>query len=190
MTHNRRTWISGHSGTGKTSLVQQVAARMNWPVLRVNFDSEISRLDLVGRDTLTKTVGEDGKMVTETKFVEGILPQALRGPYILLCDELDFVRSDIGYILQRTLEGEGLVLMESGGEIIQPHAMSRIVATANTKGQGDEHNIYQGARHQSLALLDRFTVWLEVEYLPKAQKKKVIKQHFPGLEDELYQFNL
>ena len=165
LTVNERIYLSGHTGTGKSSLVDQVAAYLNWPVVRVNFDSEISRMDLIGREGLTQ---EDG--TTVSKFVDGILPTAMQQPCILLLDEIDFVRPDVAYVLQRLLETDGeLVITEDGGRRVKPHPLFRIVATGNTKGQGDETGHYTGARTQSAAFLDRFCVWADVPYLDAAQ---------------------
>jgi cobaltochelatase CobS subunit len=177
---NQRAYLHGHTGSGKTTLVEQVAARLNWPFLRLNFDSEITRLDLIGRDTL---INEGG--ATVSRFVDGILPQGLSGPYILCFDELDFVRPDVAYVMQRALEGDGLVLTEDGGRIVRPHPMCRIVATGNTVGQGDEHGMYQGARPQSLALLDRFTVWAHVDYMAPADRETLIEKRVPELSTDL-----
>ena len=176
---NNRCYLHGHTGTGKTTLVEQVAARMNYPFMRLNFDSEITRMDLIGRDVLTQ---EDG--TTTSAFVEGILPQMMQGPYIGCFDEIDFVRPDVSYVMQRALEGNGLMLTEDGGRMIVPHKMFRMFATGNTVGQGDEFGMYQGARPQSLALLDRFTVWAHIEYMPKHQRKKLIKANAPRLNDD------
>jgi len=165
LTVNERIYLSGHTGTGKSSLVDQVAAYLNWPVVRVNFDSEISRMDLIGREVLTQENG-----TTVSKFVDGILPTAMQQPCILLLDEIDFVRPDVAYVLQRLLETDGeLVITEDGGRRVKPHPLFRIVATGNTKGQGDETGHYTGARTQSAAFLDRFCVWADVPYLDAAQ---------------------
>lgn len=173
---NKKAWLSGHTGTGKSTLIKEVCARLNWPMLRVNFDSEITRMDLIGRDVL-----EDKDGVTVSRFVDGILPTALSGPYVLLCDEVDFIRPDIAYVFQRALEDEGLLIAEDGGRVIHPHPFSRIVATGNTKGQGDEIGIYQGARSQSVAFLDRFTAWLEVGYLSTEEETELLAASVPTL---------
>lgn len=175
---NQRAYLYGHTGTGKTTLVEQIAAVLMWPFMRVNFDSEITRMDLIGRDVLTT---EDG--VTVSQFAEGILPQAMSGPYLLCCDEIDFVRPDVAYVMQRALEGNGLLLTEDGGRLIKPDPMFRMFATGNTQGQGDEHGMYAGARPQSLALLDRFTVWSQVDYLSANERSKLIKRKVPSLDD-------
>jgi cobaltochelatase CobS len=175
---NKKGWISGHTGTGKSSLVSEVCAFLNYPLIRINFDSEITRMDLVGRDVLTQENG-----TTISKFEDGILPQALQQPCVLLCDEIDFIRPDIAYVMQRALEDNGLLITEDGGRLVTPHPYCRIIATANTQGQGDEFG-YQGARTQSMAFLDRFTVWLDVEYLPRNQELKLVKARTPDLDDE------
>ena len=177
---NQRAYLHGHTGTGKTTLVEQVAAVLNWPVMRVNFDSEITRMDLIGRDVLSS---EDG--ATTSTFVDGILPQMMSGPYIGIFDEIDFVRPDVAYVMQRAFEGNGLMLTEDGGRIVNPHKMFRMFATGNTVGQGDEFGMYQGARPQSMALLDRFTVWVKVDYMSASDREKLIKANAPTLAGDL-----
>lgn len=173
--NNKKAWLSGHTGTGKSTLIKQICARLNWPLVRVNFDSEISRMDLIGRDTI--------KNGTST-FVDGVLPQALQGPYVLLCDEVDFIRPDVAYVFQRALEDEGLLISEDGGRVIVPHEWSRIVATGNTQGQGDEFGMYQGARAQSMAFLDRFTVWLSCDYLSREAEERLLRKLVPDVTDK------
>ena len=177
---NKRTYLHGHSGSGKTTLVEQVAAFLGWPFMRVNFDSEITRMDLIGRDTLVQEGG-----TTVSKFVDGILPQMLSGPYIACFDELDFVRPDVAYVMQRVFEGNGLMLTEDGGRIVKPHRMFRMFATGNTVGQGDEFGMYQGARPQSMAMLDRFTVWAHIDYLNEVERKRLITKRVPSLPKDM-----
>lgn len=172
---NQRMYLQGHTGAGKTTLVEQVAAHLNWPFTRINFDSEITRMDLIGRDTL-----QDGKSV----FVDGMLPRAMSGPYICVFDELDFCRPDVSYVMQAALEGNGLNITEDGGRIVTPHPHFRMFGTGNTVGQGDEHGMYQGARPQSLAFLDRFTIWAKVDYLSEKDREALLKRHFPALGNE------
>ena len=174
---NERCWLHGHTGTGKTTLIEQIAARLNWPVRVVNLDSEITRMDLIGRDTL---VNEGG--TTVSKFVDGILPQCMVEPYILILDEFDFIRPDVSYVAQRALEGNGLTITEDGGRLVVPHQMFRIFATGNTQGQGDDYGMYAGARVQSMALLDRFTAWIAVDYLPEDKRLNLLKTSVPGLD--------
>lgn len=180
--NNKNAWLSGHTGTGKSTLIAQICARMNYPMIRVNFDSEISRMDLVGRDVLTQDPITGN---TISKFVDGILPQALLQPCVLLCDEVDFIRPDVAYVFQRALEDEGLLISEDGGRLITPHKYSRIIATGNTQGQGDDFGIYQGARSQSMAFLDRFTVWVKCNYLPDTEERKLISDLVPEATDWL-----
>lgn len=177
---NQRSWIYGHTGTGKSTLVEQICARLNWPMARVNFDSEITRLDLVGREALREEGG-----TTVSHFVEGILPQAMQQPVVMLMDEMDYIRPDVSYVLQRVTEGNGLLLTEDGGRLVKPHPMFRIMATANTQGQGDEYGMYAGARQQSMAFLDRFTSWIEVEYLTLEQRKKLLAKRVPDLKEAM-----
>lgn len=177
---NQRAYLHGHTGSGKTTFIEQVAARLCWPFMRINFDSEITRMDLIGRDVLSN---EDG--VTTSRFVDGILPQMMSGPYIGCFDELDFVRPDVAYVMQRALEGNGLMLTEDGGRVVKPHRMFRMFATGNTVGQGDEFGMYQGARPQSMALLDRFTVWIKVEYMGAADRKRLISSAVPSLGKDM-----
>jgi cobaltochelatase CobS len=148
----------------------------------VNFDSEITRLDLVGRDVL-KVCPTSG--VTVSEFVEGVLPTAIAGPFILLCDEVDRVRPEVSYVFQRALEDQGILLNEDGGRLVSPHDWHRIVATANTVGQGDEYGLYQGARHQSQAFLDRFTNWIEIDYLSRKDEMRLLKEKAPGIGDNV-----
>jgi cobaltochelatase CobS len=172
---NQRMYLQGHTGSGKTTLVEQIAARLNWPFMRINFDSEITRMDLIGRDTL-----KDGKSV----FVDGVLPRMMSGPYISVFDEIDFCRPDVAYVMQSVLEGNSFRITEDGGREVKPHPMFRMFATGNTVGQGDEHGMYQGARPQSLAFLDRFQIWGKVPYLNEEERKELIKRQYPALEEQ------
>ena len=174
---NQRCYLFGDTGTGKTTLVEQVAARLRWMFKRVNFDSEISRFDLIGRETLTT----DASGATISKFVDGILPQMMSAPFIGCFDEIDFCRADISYVMQSSLEGNGLVITEDGGRLVNPHSHFRMFATGNTQGQGDEKGLYQGARPQSMAFLDRFTVWGKVDYLKADDRRKLIERKCPSL---------
>lgn len=177
---NQRMYLQGHTGSGKTTLLEQIAAHLNYPFIRINFDSEITRMDLIGRDTL---VVEGG--VTTSKFVDGLLPQMMQTPCIGCFDEIDFCRPDVAYVMQSALENNSLRITEDGGREVQPHPMFRMFATGNTVGQGDEHGMYQGARPQSMAFLDRFTVWAKVDYLNAEQRSKLIKASAPDLSDDV-----
>ena len=177
---NQPAWLHGHTGCGKTTKLEQVAAYTCFPFLRVNFDSEISRADLLGRDTLTNDGG-----ATASTFVEGILPQMLQTPCIACFDECDFMRADVAYVMQRALEGNGLLLTEDGGRLIKPHPMFRAFATANTVGQGDEFGMYQGARVQSQAFLNRFKTFVHVPYMTATERRKLITSHHKLKADTL-----
>ena len=184
----RNPWLYGHTGTGKSTFVTQVAARLCQPMLRINFDSEMTRLDLVGREVLMNDGG-----VTVSKFVDGVLPTAIAGPYWLLCDEQSYIRADVAFVYQRVLEeGKTLMLTEDGGRTVHPHPFFRIIATCNTKGQGDEFGCYQGARPQAASFLDRFRPFLEVDYLSREQEQQLISLRVPGMStdaaDKLTQF--
>ncbi len=168
--NNDRCWISGETGTGKSTLIEQVAARLNYPLIRINFDSEITRSDLVGRDILKAK-----NNTTVSEFVDGILPRAMSGPNIILFDEIDFIRPDVVYVLQSFLDGSSLRINEDGGRIVEPHALCRVFATANTVGQGDMTSRYIGARSQSCALRDRFGIWINKSYLPANQEINLLK---------------
>lgn len=179
---DQRAYLHGHTGTGKTTLIEQVAARLGYPVHRLNMDSEVSRMDLIGRDVLN--TNDEGVQVS--KFTDGTLARALSEPCFLIVDEIDFVRPDVAYVMQAALEGDGLRIMEDGDRYVRKHPNMRIFATGNTVGQGDEHGMYQGARPQSIALLDRFTVWVKVDYLTEQQRSDLVKRHFPMLTDEVH----
>lgn len=176
---NKPVWLNGHTGTGKSTAIIQIAARLGWPVKVLNLDSEISRMELMGRDGIVQVNG-----ATQTQFIEGILPQALQGPYILVMDEIDFGRPDVMYAIQRVLEGNGLTLAEDAGRHVAPHPMFRMVATANTKGQGDDSGLYQGARIQSMAFLDRFQIWETVTYMTAKQLDALLRAKVKDLGDK------
>ncbi|MBM87803.1 MAG: hypothetical protein CMQ41_05440 [Gammaproteobacteria bacterium] len=177
MTYNKPTMVYGHTGTGKSSFVNQIGARTKFPTYRLNLDSEITRLDLIGRDTL---IEQDG--ITVSKFVDGILPRVMSKACIIQCDEVDFARPDVLYALQPVLEEGGtLRVTEDGGRMVQRHEWCNIFATANTRGQGDEYGMYQGARVQSQAFLDRFQMWIEMPYLTSEQEAQLIREKVPGV---------
>lgn len=177
---NQRMYLHGHTGTGKTTLIEQVAAQLNWPTVRINFDSEITRMDLLGKVDMFSEGG-----TTVTKWQDGLLPQAMSSPTIAIFDEIDFCRPDVAYVMQAATEGNGMTLLEDNGRFVEPHPMFRMFATGNTVGQGDEYGMYQGARAQSLAFLDRFTIWMKVDYLSKKSRTKLLKDTCPALPEEV-----
>lgn len=176
---NSRAYLYGHTGSGKTTLIEQVAAHLNWPFARINFDSEITRMDLIGRDTLTY---EEGEQIS--KFVDGILPKVMAGPYLCCFDELDFARPDVAYVMQAALEGKPLRITEDGDRIVKPHSMFRMFGTGNTVGQGDEDGMYQGARVQSLAFMNRFSYFVHVPYMTEKEMSTLVKREFPSLKKD------
>ena len=140
--HNRRVMIQGYHGTGKSTHIEQVAARLNWPCVRVNLDSHISRIDLIGKDAIKL---KDGKQVTD--FQEGILPWALRNPTAIVFDEYDAGRADVMFVIQRVLEVDGKLTLLDQNQVIEPHPYFRIFATANTVGLGDTTGLYLSLIH-------------------------------------------
>ena len=145
--HNRRVMVQGYHGTGKSSHIEQVAARLNWPCIRINLDAHISRIDLIGRDAI---VLRDGQQVTE--FREGLLPWALQTPTALVFDEYDAGRPDVMFVIQRVLETEGKLTLLDQNRVIRPNPWFRLFATANTVGLGDTSGLYHGTDRKSTRL--------------------------------------
>ena len=172
-------WVHGHTGTGKTTLAEQIASRIGYPVFRLNLDSNMERADIVGAKEI---VVENGQPTT--RFVEGILPKAMKLPCFLILDEMDGGMPDILFAVQRALEKKGLVLTEDGGRLVESHPYFRFIATANSRGQGDEYGWYQGVRPMNLATLDRFSTFIEVGYLSKDQETKLISKEYPMISNE------
>ncbi len=167
--HNRRVMIQGYHGTGKSTHVEQVAARLNWPCIRVNLDSHISRIDLIGKDAI---VLRDGQQVTE--FREGILPWALQHPCALVFDEYDAGRPDVMFVIQRVLEVEGKLTLLDQNRVIRPHPMFRLFATANTVGLGDTTGLYHGTQQINQGQMDRWNIVATLNYLPHAQETEIV----------------
>ena len=157
---NRRVMIQGYHGTGKSTHIEQVAARLNWPCVRVNLDSHISRIDLIGKDAIRL---RDGVQVTE--FHEGILPWALRNPVAIVFDEYDAGRADVMFVIQRVLEHDGKLTLMDQNEIITPHPSFRLFATANTVGLGDTTGLYHGTQQINQAQMDRWSMVATLNYL-------------------------
>ncbi|MCG8621005.1 MAG: AAA family ATPase, partial [Proteobacteria bacterium] len=167
--HNRRVMIQGYHGTGKSTHIEQIAARLNWPCVRVNLDSHISRIDLIGKDSI---VLRDGKQVTE--FREGILPWALQNPVALVFDEYDAGRADVMFVIQRVLEVEGKLTLLDTNRVIRPHPYFRLFATANTVGLGDTTGLYHGTQQINQGQMDRWSIVATLNYLPHAAEEAIV----------------
>jgi cobaltochelatase CobS len=166
---NRRVMIQGYHGTGKSTHIEQVAARLNWPCIRVNLDSHISRIDLIGKDAI---ILKDGKQVTE--FREGILPWALQHACALVFDEYDAGRPDVMFVIQRVLEVEGRLTLLDQNRVIRPHRSFRLFATANTVGLGDTTGLYHGTQQINQGQMDRWNIVATLNYLPHAQETAIV----------------
>jgi cobaltochelatase CobS len=159
--HNRRVMVTGYHGTGKSTHIEQVAARLNWPCVRVNLDSHISRIDLVGKDSI---VVRDGMQVTE--FRDGILPWALQHNIALVFDEYDAGRPDVMFVIQRVLEVSGRLTLLDQNKVIKPHPAFRLFSTANTVGLGDTSGLYHGTQQINQGQMDRWSIVTTLNYLP------------------------
>ncbi len=158
--NNRRVMIQGYHGTGKSTHIEQVAARLNWPLVRVNLDSHVSRIDLVGKDAI---VLKDGKQITE--FREGILPWALQRQVALVFDEYDAGRPDVMFVIQRVLEASGRLTLLDQNKVIKPHPAFRLFATTNTIGLGDTTGLYHGTQQINQGQMDRWSIVTTLNYL-------------------------
>ncbi|PVH27990.1 cobaltochelatase subunit CobS [Pararhodobacter oceanensis] len=173
--YNRRVMIQGYHGTGKSTHIEQVAARLNWPTVRVNLDSHISRIDLIGKDAIKL---RDGKQVTE--FHEGILPWALRNPCAIVFDEYDAGRADVMFVIQRVLEHDGKLTLLDQNEIITPHPSFRLFATANTVGLGDTTGLYHGVQQINQAQMDRWSLVATLNYLSHDAETNIVLSKNPA----------
>jgi len=167
--HNRRVLVSGYHGTGKSTHIEQVAARLNWPCVRVNLDSHISRIDLVGKDAI---VVKDGLQVTE--FRDGILPWALQRNVALVFDEYDAGRPDVMFVIQRVLEVSGRLTLLDQNKVIRPHPAFRLFATANTVGLGDTTGLYHGTQQINQGQMDRWSIVTTLNYLPHDKEVEIV----------------
>jgi cobaltochelatase CobS len=158
---NRRVMIQGYHGTGKSTHIEQVAARLNWPCVRINLDSHVSRIDLIGKDAI---VLKDGKQITE--FREGILPWALQNNIALVFDEYDAGRPDVMFVIQRVLEVSGKLTLLDQSQVIQPHPAFRLFSTTNTIGLGDTTGLYHGTQQINQGQMDRWSIVCTLNYLP------------------------
>jgi cobaltochelatase CobS len=177
--NNRRVMVQGLHGTGKSTHIEQVAARLNWPCVRVNLDGHISRLDLVGRDAIAL---RDGQQVTE--FQEGIVPWALQRPVALVFDEYDAGRPDVMFVIQRLLEREGRFTLMDQNRVLVPHPFFRLFATANTVGLGNLNGLYHGAQRLNHAQIDRWNIVAALNYLPPAEELAIVQARVPSLAGE------
>ncbi len=175
--HGRRVLLQGLHGTGKSSHLEQVAARLNWPCLRINLDGHVSRLDLVGRDAV---VLRDGHPATE--FQPGILPWALERPMALVFDEYDAGRPDVMFVIQRMLEREGRFTLLDQNRVIEPHPAFRLFATANTVGQGNLNGLYPGVQRLNHAQMDRWNIVAALNHLPAADEEAIVCARVPVLQ--------
>ncbi|MCU0830089.1 MAG: cobaltochelatase subunit CobS [Rhizobiaceae bacterium] len=167
--YNRRVMVSGYHGTGKSTHIEQVAARLNWPCVRINLDSHVSRIDLVGKDAI---VVRDGKQVTE--FKDGILPWAYQHNVALVFDEYDAGRPDVMFVIQRVLESSGRLTLLDQSRVITPHPAFRIFATANTVGLGDTTGLYHGTQQINQAQMDRWSIITVLNYLPHDKEAAIV----------------
>ena len=179
-TYNRRVMIQGYHGTGKSTHIEQVGAKLNWPTVRVNLDSHISRIDLIGKDAI-KLV--EGKQVTE--FQEGILPWALRNPVAIVFDEYDAGRADVMFVIQRVLEVDGKLTLLDQNKVIAPHPSFRLFATANTVGLGDTTGLYHGTQQINQGQMDRWSIVSTLNYLPHEDETAIVTAKNPGTDPEV-----
>ncbi len=171
---NRRVMITGYHGTGKSTHVEQVAARLNWPCIRINLDSHVSRVDLVGKDAI---VLQDGKQVTE--FRDGMLPWALQNNVALCFDEYDAGRPDVMFVIQRVLELSGRLTLLDQKRVIKPHPAFRLFATANTVGLGDTSGLYHGTQQINQGQMDRWSIVTTLNYLPHDREVDIVQAKAP-----------
>ena len=177
--HNRRVMIQGYHGTGKSTHIEQVAARLNWPCVRVNLDSHISRIDLIGKDAIKL---RDGKQVTE--FQEGILPWALRNATAIVFDEYDAGRADVMFVIQRVLETDGKLTLLDQNEVITPHPSFRLFATSNTVGLGDTTGLYHGTQQINQGQMDRWSLVATLNYLSHDAEAAIVLAKAPQYNTE------
>jgi cobaltochelatase CobS len=174
---NRRVMIQGYHGTGKSTHIEQVAARLNWPCIRINLDSHVSRIDLIGKDAI---VLKDGKQVTE--FREGLLPWALQRPVALVFDEYDAGRPDVMFVIQRVLEVAGRLTLLDQNKVIHPHSAFRLFSTTNTIGLGDTTGLYHGTQQINQGQMDRWSIVTTLNYLTHEAEEEIVAAKVPGYD--------
>jgi len=177
---NRRVMVQGYHGTGKSTHIEQVAARLKWPCIRINLDAHISRIDLIGRDAI---VLRDGLQVTE--FREGLLPWALQRPVALVFDEYDAGRPDVMFVIQRVLETEGKLTLLDQNRVIRPNKHFRLFATANTVGLGDTSGLYHGTQAINQGQMDRWNLVVGLNYLPHGVETEIVRKKVPELSEKM-----
>ena len=180
--HNRRVMVQGFHGTGKSTHIEQIAARLNWPCVRINLDSHISRIDLLGKDAIKLN---DGKQITE--FQEGLLPWSIQNPVALVFDEYDAGRPDVMFVIQRILEVEGKLTLLDQNKILDPHNSFRLFATTNTVGLGDMTGLYHGTQQINQGQMDRWHILATLNYLDPDQEYKVVMSklsNFKGVKNQ------
>ena len=177
--YNRRVMVQGYHGTGKSTHIEQVAARLNWPLVRINLDSHVSRIDLVGKDAI---VLKDGKQITE--FREGLLPWALQNPVALTFDEYDAGRPDVMFVIQRVLEAQGRLTLLDQNKVITPHSAFRLFATTNTVGLGDTTGMYHGTQQINQGQMDRWSLVTQLNYLSHEEEEAIVLAKSPTYDNE------
>jgi cobaltochelatase CobS len=177
--HNRRVMIQGYHGTGKSTHIEQVAARLNWPCVRINLDSHVSRVDLIGKETI---VLQEGKQITQWK--DGLLPWSIQHPVALVFDEYDAGRPDVMFVIQRVLESEGRLTLLDQNRIIRPHPAFRLFSTANTVGLGDTTGLYHGTQQINQGQMDRWNIVVQLNYLGHDDEMNIMLAKFPQLDNK------
>ncbi len=177
--HNRRVMVQGYHGTGKSTHIEQVAARLNWPCVRINMDSHVSRIDLLGKDMI---VLQEGKQIT--RFQEGLLPWAIQNNVALVFDEYDAGRPDVMFVIQRVLEEEGKLTLLDQNMVIRPHPAFRLFATANTVGLGDTTGLYHGTQQINQAQMDRWNIVAQLNYLKHEKEMDIVTAKMPDMDNK------
>ena len=172
--HGRKVLIQGYHGTGKSTHIEQAAARLNWPCVRINLDSHVTRIDLIGKDAIVLV---DGKQITA--FAEGMLPWAIQRPVALVFDEYDAARPDVMFVIQRVLEAQGRLTLLDQNRIITPHPWFRLFATTNTVGLGDTSGLYHGTQPINQGQMDRWNIIAQLNYLPEAEELAIVLAKVP-----------
>jgi cobaltochelatase CobS len=175
--HDRRVMVQGYHGTGKSTHIEQIAARLNWPLVRVNLDAHVSRIDLVGKDAI---VLKDGRQVTE--FREGMLPWAIQRPIALVFDEYDAGRPDVMFVIQRVLEAQGKLTLLDQNRVIRPNPFFRLFATTNTIGLGDTTGLYHGTQQINQGQMDRWSIVTTLNYLAHEVEAGIVLAKSPGYD--------